>query len=208
MDANLNHRDALFQKLHFCLARGALRDAAVEARRRVYASELGFHGVDEFDETARHVVAMDQKENLVAGCRMLGPEHRPLEIESNVDLNALVGDSRRPAQVGGLWVGPEHRNPRQGLLIQLGLMRCLCLIADRTEASDLVLRTHVQQMKNLYKRIGFIERPGFGYRHPQWGDVFVMSLDLAGLRSSETAFADSVVMFLLNGEIQNQDLAD
>jgi ribosomal protein S18 acetylase RimI-like enzyme len=204
MDEEAGH----FPGLYFSVAKGALREAAIDARRAIYTAELGYHGVDEFDRDARQIVAATVTGEIAAACRMIGPERRPLEIETAVNLDELLGSPRRPAQIGGLVVHPERRSPAHGYLLPLALMRCLYLVAERTGATDLVLRTHVDAVRILYRRVGFIERTSFGYRHPEWGDVFVMSLDLDEMRSKSLSASDRVRDFVLHGLLANVDLSD
>lgn len=204
----MEREPAHFPNISFSLAKGSHREALLETRRTIYTDELGYHGIDEFDQQARHIGAFTLDGRIVAACRILGPEQRPLEIESDVDLDRLLGPLRRPAQIGGLWVHPEFRKVREGFMLPLALMRCLYIIAERHNVTDLVLRTHVAAVRPLYLRIGFVERTDFAYRHPQWGEVFVMSLDLEHLRAGSSDSNDFLKRFVLHGRLANIDLDD
>lgn len=164
----MDEESGKFPGLCFSVARGTQRKAAVDARRAIYTAEPGYHGVDDFDRDARQITAMTEAGDIVAACRMMGPEKRPLEIETAVDLGELPGSQRRPAWIGGLWVHPAWRTLADGCLLPLALMRCIYLVAERARATDLVLRTHVDAVRILYRRVGFIERTNFGYPHPKW----------------------------------------
>lgn len=193
----------LFSHLFFRLAEGPVRDECISLRASIYSSELGHHGADEFDAQSRHVVATTAEGEIVGACRMIGPEIRPLEIEGFVDLDSLLGPKSVPAQIGGLWIAPTSRRVRTGQLLPLALMRCLLHLAQGLGVTDIVLRTHVDQVKPLYSRAGFREQPELAFKHPKWGAVYVMSMNLGTLEESARRTRDPIRLFLVEGALEN-----
>lgn len=189
-----------FRGFSFKTAEGEEVSRSIELRRRIYEAELGAPGVDTFDKVARHLIGVTSDGQMVSACRLIGPEERPLEIESFLSLGSVFADSAIPAQLGAFWVRPDIRGIAVGRLLPLGMMRFVLRICASVGVTHLILRTHVTSVRALYRRIGFKERDDLGFTHPAWGPVYVMILDLHWLSLEGEHTHDPILRLLVSDE--------
>lgn len=188
----------LFGNLTFKVASGYERDEAIRLRGIVYESELGHHGVDEFDEHAHQLVAVDPHGAIVAAIRILGPEQRPFEIERFVDLSRLLAIDRIAAQVGGFWVRAEDRRVQGQSFLPLGMLKLSFEFAKKHHITDFVMRTHIEELKRFYERGFFRVVDDLAFEHPKWGHVYVMHLNLQHVQAKHKESQDPIARFLLS----------
>ncbi len=198
LGARVGKGSELFENVTFVEADLALRERVLHSRRSIYGHEFGFHGVDRFDESAHHLVALDETGQILAGMRILTTDPAPLEIEQFVELSSIKLPGRCVAQIGGFWVLPEHRRGR-GAMLPLAMMRYAVEFGTSHGITDYVLRTHVQRLQRLYERASFRIRDDLAFDHPDWGTVFVMHLDFSKLKQRSIDGRDPVARFLWTG---------
>ncbi|MBI4515141.1 MAG: GNAT family N-acetyltransferase [Deltaproteobacteria bacterium] len=186
----------LLAGLTFKVAEGPEIARALELRRQIYESELGHHGIDAFDERAHQLVAVDSTDEIVAAARILAPDQRPFEIERFVDLSRFIPTGRSPAQVGGFWIRPEDRRVRGKGFLPLGMLKLAYAFARKNGITDLVMRTHIQQLRGFYTRALFRPLDHMSFVHPDWGRVYVMHLDLTDLEACHSHSREAIARFL------------
>lgn len=145
---------------------------AVTFCRRIYESDLGCWPADSYDSRARHFVARDDKGQVVAACRLLGPWLRPFDLESRVDIDDVVGRAAHPALVGRLCVDQQVRHIAVSLRIHLGLLAVVVNSAMQDQITDLLLYSY-PRLRSLYLAGGF-EDTGVAFAHDFWGEVILM----------------------------------
>jgi predicted GNAT family N-acyltransferase len=167
------------------------REIALQRRAEIYTQELGYHGLDEYDKDAIHLVAMDERGEMVGAVRLLGPQPLPLEVFSFLtptEVDLQLGCA--PLQIGGLWISHLQRRIAHKSLVSLALLKYAIAIAERFAASAFVLRT-VPRLRAYYETVHF--RPlGKGiFDDPHWGRVAIMFRPLnalpVGARSTRAA---------------------
>lgn len=193
----------MFEGLTFKVAEGLERCRALELRAEIYEQELGHHGIDDFDERAHQLIALDASGEMVAAFRILSPDQRPFEIEQFVNLQGFIATGRSPAQIGGLWIRRGDRRMRGRALLPLGMLKLAYAFARRHEITDLVMRTHIAQLREFYRRALFRSLDHLGFQHPLWGEVYVMHLDLVDLEARCSQSKDPVARFLLSKDAPN-----
>lgn len=163
--------------LTFKVATEGERAEALERRGRIYDSELGACGVDEFDTGAVHLVALDAQERIVSALRII--TQRPLEIEKYVDVRRIANSNHPLAQIGGFWVDKEWRIVRHQRLVQLGMLKSALMFGRSIGVGEFVMYTYAR-LTNLY-RAAYFEPVDLRFQHPIWGGVEVMRLNLIRL---------------------------
>jgi len=152
------------------------RVRAIEIRGEIFREEVGHHEVDEFDEGAHHLIVSDEHGDIVAASRIVGPEHRPLEIERYVVLSTFLDETRAPAQTGRLWIHPDHRKVSKDVFIPAGMFKLAYTFARTRGITDFVMYAYPQLIP--FYRKAFYVSTNIVFEHPAWGAVYVMHLDL------------------------------
>ena len=191
----------MFEGLTFKVAQGVDRDRALELRRTVYEEELGYHGVDDFDKLAYQLIAVDETGDLVSALRIIGPGQRPFEIEQFVELAVIVRAGSCPAQIGGFCIRKDRRPVSRQSFLSLGMLRFAYVFARRQQITDFVMRTHVEQLRDFYRRAFFRVVNELAFHHPLWGPVYVMHLDLIGLEQRWRETRDPIARFMVNQDL-------
>ena len=190
----------LLPKVTFRIASAAERAEAVRLRSQIYKEELGHHGVDEFDDKADHLIAVDSLGEIIAAIRILGPEQRPLEIEKFVDLRRIIGRNRRVAQIGGFWIRAVDRRVQSRSFLPLWMLKVSFTFARKRGITDFVMRTHLEELRRFYERGFFRLVEELGFNHPNWGLVYVMHLDLESIETHHRESKDPIARFLLSDD--------
>jgi N-acyl-L-homoserine lactone synthetase len=188
----------LFPGITFKVATGLESVEAIRLRSEIYQDELGHSGVDEFDQSAHHLIAVDSRGEICAAIRILGPEHRPFEIERFVSLNEVVAEGRVAAQIGGFWVRSGDRRVRNPSFLPLGMLKLAYEFARKRQITDFVMRTHITKLRRFYERGFFRLVEGMEFTHPDWGPVYVMHLDLLEFRRRHAVCNDPIAAYLLS----------
>jgi predicted GNAT family N-acyltransferase len=149
------------------------REIALQRRAEIYTQELGYHGLDEYDKDAIHLVAMDERGEMVGAVRLLGPRPLPLELESHVPLDA---EFNRALQVGGFWVHRKGRRIGSSWAVPELLRQGMVKVARCLGSNAIVLRTHIRPLSRYYRMAGFVHWREKDFVHPAWGPVFTMVL--------------------------------
>lgn len=164
----------VFSGVTFKIATENEREQALERRARIYDTELGAQGTDEFDTDAVHLVAIDTDGRVVSALRVI--TQRPFEIESYLDLETIADTTLATAQTGGFWVDNEWRIVRQRRFLQVGMMKLAFMFGRSHGITQFVMYTY-DRLTNLY-RAAFFDAISISFCHPVWGHVRVMRLNL------------------------------
>lgn len=193
----------MFEGIHFKVADEAERAQALRLRQAIYEAELGYDPIDEFDETAPQLIAIDGSTELLAALRILTPDQRPLELERFVDLSEVLPPGCAPGQIGALWIRPDQRRVSSRALLPMALLKLAYAFARKRGITDLVLRTPVPALRRFYGRAFFRPLDHLGFRHPVCGFVHVMHLNLRALEAERSRLQDPVARFLFLTELPN-----
>jgi hypothetical protein len=156
------------------------RTAALGVRNSVYCEELGHRWAspaDEFDDRAHICVVRDPSNVPIASVRILGPEGRPFEIETFLDLTHVLPKDSRPAEMNRFAILPPHRKISSS--VHLALFKFSIDLAASERFSHFVLATKAQ-VAPIYRYLGFEQVPGYSFDHRTLGnerhDLFLLSL--------------------------------
>lgn len=149
------------------------REIALSRRAEIYQKELGYHGIDEHDRNAVHLVAIDRRGEIVGAARMLGPSPLPLELDEFVAIPPFFPPGGVAMQLGGLWVSKEKKDLKSRFFTPLALWRRILEIAVKTRTKVLIVRT-LPRLAAYYKTVGFRSFPGGPFHDPTWGRVALM----------------------------------
>ncbi|GBD25622.1 hypothetical protein HRbin30_00946 [bacterium HR30] len=153
------------------------RELAESLRKRmlIYREMLGHHGVDEYDRTSLHIVAL-RGGLLVAALRLVGPTPLTVELSRFINLERSPFDSARLMQIGGFWAeGPMRRVTRDNTLTVKRLFQKSVELASRFGCGGIIMRT-VPRLRPWYSGFGFKVLPNLNYWDPHWGHVVTMYL--------------------------------
>jgi len=185
----------LIEGFTFKVASEPERRLALNLRRQVYRTELGHDGIDSFDDRAYHLIACTANGDVVASLRIVGPESRPFDLESVAPLIDLLGPSRRLGEISRFCIKPDLRHLTKGQSIHLGMFKLAYEFALRHSLTDFVTLA-LPHLSRLYSMALF--RPLMAeIKHPTWGPVQLMHLDLMRLADNRSSSADRMARFLL-----------
>jgi predicted GNAT family N-acyltransferase len=170
---------ALLNRFDFSVAQQHEREELLALRAGLYQHELGYRGVDEYDESATHVIAK-RGTQVVGAARIMGP-NSPMEIQRAFDLGSVLAPGRRPAQVGGLFVIEAERSGSGAAVISIGLLKLIYLLAKSRGVTDLVMYTY-EHLRKFYQRALFVDH-GISFPHPTWGQVWFLRMDLIDIEN-------------------------
>lgn len=166
--------------LRFVIAGPEQIQEAMALRHRVYRRDVGDLRDDGLDERGVHFAAINRGGRMVATFRLVGPEHRPFDLEASVNLSLLLPEDARPALVGRLCVDPDFRSIRTSLEIHEGMRRLLAEYVSTAGISDLLLYTY-RNLMGYYRGLGFRDT-GITFAHPAWGSVSLMHAPSSSVR--------------------------
>lgn len=153
------------------------RRRALALEAEVYAADHGH--VPPVEEHATYFVAKDENGDVVASFRVLGPSHRPFDLEQHADLGFL-GAARQVALIGRLCVRSDFRSAGRQATLLVEMLRVAHRHCRAEGYSDVVMYT-IPRLHRFYERACF-RRTGLSYRHPVFDvEVEVMHLDLDDL---------------------------
>ena len=181
--------------LIFKVANPAEQALAVALRAQVYIRDLGTLPKDELDQTAHHLVALNETGEVVGAVRLVGPEGRPFDLEQFVPLSSFLPEGNAVGLIGRLCVRPDYRTVSQRLFVQAGILKLTYLFSRRRQITDLIMYTY-PNLINFYRGALF-SLVGISFAHPYWGDVHVMHLDLQRLHTRCTTNHSPLSNFLL-----------
>jgi hypothetical protein len=170
------------------------RDDALDIRRRVYDERFGDgHRPDGDDLDARAYLCVVRLADgtPVASLRVVGPDDRPLEIESALPpLEDMLGPDIRPSEMNRFSILPGWRTLGTG--IHMALFQWAFSVIRRDRASH-VLVLAPEDVRSIYSFLLF-EPIGEQYMHPRVGvSCTPMVLDLRNMpsryRTARPAFA-------------------
>ena len=174
----------------FCcrVASGADISRAIEIRRKVYVEEFGFalggrDGSDSFDNNAYHLLVTKATDGQpVASLRLLDAPARPFEVESFVDIRAIVGPDRHLAEVSRLCVLLPYRRVSRQMFVHLSILEASLRLARELGVTDLIGWAR-QELLGFYKYILFEILDEYTFDHPKIGNRrhTLMRLDLTRL---------------------------
>ncbi|MFI5398729.1 MAG: GNAT family N-acyltransferase [Candidatus Binatia bacterium] len=154
---------------------------ALDLRRQLYTEELGHHGIDEFDQFAHQLVARGADGEIVAALRIVGPDHRPFDLECLVPLSDFLTPDRLPAEIARFCVRRDSRRVQKDHLIHIGMLKLTVAFARKHRLTDFVT-LGLPHLLNLY-RVAFFRPLRTSCEHPIWGTVVPMRLDLLELEA-------------------------
>lgn len=193
----------VFEGVTLKVADGEERSRALELRRRIYAEELGFDPIDDYDAEAPQLVAIDAHQDLIGAFRIVMPWQRPLELERFVDLSEVLPAGRSPGQVGALWIRPDHRRISSRGFLPLAMLKLAYEFARKHAITDFVMRTPVVALRDFYGRAFFRPLDHLNFRHPVCGWVHVMHLDLVELEALHSKSQDPIARLLFATDMPN-----
>ena len=175
----------LFEGLTFKVAEASELPGAFALRRRIYSQEFGYPGLDEFDESAHHLIACDSDATVVAALRIVGPDQRPFELEGFVSLSDSLPSVGTSGEIGRFCVRRDHRQVKSYRFVHVGMFKLAVAYGRKLGLTDLV-GVAVLHLRGLYRLALFesLSTP-IEFEHPHWGPVEVVRLNLKdiGLRS-------------------------
>jgi len=175
---------------------------ALELRSHIYAEELGDPGLDDSDTLASHLIAVDDgSSEIVAALRLIGPDHRPFDIEQFVDLSKLLAPERRPAEASRFWVHRGHRAVHRRQLVHLGMLKLLYEYAVQHNITDLIM-LGLPDLIKLY-RAAFFVAFDVAFVHPIWGSTQVMRFDISEVRRVHQNSRNPVARLLFRTQLSN-----
>lgn len=171
------------------------RADALAVRRRVYDERFGPSWPPEedvLDARAFLCVVRAADGAPVASLRVLGPDDRPLEVESELPLQDLLPTDARPGEMNRFAIVPERRPMATG--IHMALFQWAFALARRQRFSHYLVLAP-RDVGPIYRFLLFDPVPGYAFPHP-WiatGVCTPMVLDLrdvgARYRAARHAFA-------------------
>jgi N-acyl-L-homoserine lactone synthetase len=171
----------LFEGLVFKVATPAERDEVLHLRSELYTREFGNDGLDDLDEDAHHLIAINSKQRIVAALRVVDSDHRPFDLDHFVKLPPLDED-RVPAEVARFCVSPEYRQVRRDQFVHLGMFKLLYDFSNRNGITDL-FTLGLPELRSVYRFAFFVARPE-QCKHPIGNRrVQLMHLDLVDVRA-------------------------
>lgn len=189
----------IFSGLTFKVASADERLEALQRRSGIYQLELGHHGLDEFDDAASHLVAVDAEGRVVSAVRVV--VQRPLEIERYLDLKPVVGEDTNVAQIGGFWVDDAWRVVKHTRFLQVGMLKLAFMFGQSNGIAEFVMYTYAR-LTPLY-RAAFFEDLKLGFVHPAWGEVTTLRMDLLGLAERSASSASAIARLLSSEHLEN-----
>jgi hypothetical protein len=78
------------------------------------------------------------------------------------------------------------------------MLKLAYLFAEKQGITDYVMRTHIAELQRFYERGFFRLVEGSTFDHPNWGQVYVMHLDLVDLRIRHAGSTDPIARYLLS----------
>lgn len=160
-----------------------------ELRRQLYTKDLGVWFDDGLDEQGVHFLALDEDGRPAAAFRLLGPQNRPFDFESAIDLSTILSEEARPALVGRVFVAPGHRSLKASIKIHGGMTEILRAYVTEQQITDLFLCAHDHRAP-YYRGLRFAHT-GKSFHHPGWGHLWLMHMPAARLSSAEASPAGS-----------------
>jgi predicted GNAT family N-acyltransferase len=191
----------VFDGFTFKVASAPEAERAIALRREVFLETFGRMPEDDLDATAHHLVAVNAAGEVVAAFRLLGPEHRPFDVEAMMDFGTVVPSTRTPALIGRLAARKDHRGIGQTMFLQMGLMKLGYEFAAKHGITDYVLYTY-PHLTSFYRAM-FFEPIGEPIDHPAWGDLRLMRLDVVGLPPRLAGSRSSLARLLLARDLSN-----
>jgi N-acyl-L-homoserine lactone synthetase len=191
-----------FQALTFKVADHDQVQRALQLRSEIYAQELGDPGLDHFDHVASHLVAVDGRSgDIAAALRLVGPNHRPFDIEKFVPLTTLLPSDRRPSEASRFWVRREYRAVHRGQIVHLGMLKLLYEYAKQNGITDVIM-LGLPTLTKLY-RAAFFMPLDISLNHPTWGSTQVMRFDIMELQRKYQHSKSAVARLLLRTDMPN-----
>jgi predicted GNAT family N-acyltransferase len=171
-------------RINFKVAEGAEVAQALQLRSDLYRQELGHSGIDAYDDCAHQLIACCGDE-IIAALRIVLPDHRPFDIEHVISLSDSLPCGRVPAEISRFCIRRDRRRVQKGFLIHVGMLRLAIAFARSRGVSDFVTLA-LPHLLNLY-RVAFFRPMASSQRHPIWGPVRPMRLDLLELEARSVA---------------------
>jgi len=196
----------LFQGLTFKVADYSERERALDLRRRIYTVEHGTAGLDEFDDVAIHLVAIDQHSAIVAALRLVASSYRPFDFERFISLDRIVSRDAIPAEVSRFCVERTHRAIHRGQVVHLGMLKLLYEFASHKGITDL-LALVLPEMEIVYK-VAFFVPLDITVEHPVWGPARIIHLDLIRARMAYENSKHPVARLLFRTNVPNIILSE
>ncbi|MCK6553850.1 GNAT family N-acetyltransferase [Candidatus Binatia bacterium] len=184
----------LLHGLSFSVAGATETSEVLALRRTVYTAALNNEGVDSFDTTADHLMARGPDGTIVAAFRLLGPEQRPFPIEGFVDIDKLLLGARTPAYLDRFVIREDQRTISSRQFIPLGMLKLAILRARQRAITDFLILS-LPHLRSLY-RSAFFRPFAEAFKHPVWGEVYPMHLDILAIERVHSERHPTLVRFL------------
>lgn len=169
-------------------------------RKEVYTADLGHDGLDELDDRADHLIARGENGEFIAAFRLMRHVHRPFEMERCVDLGFLDA-WRRPAALDRLVIRKDHRQVSSEQFLPLGMLKLSIVFARKHGITDFFILA-LPHLRGFYRSALFAPC-GPGVKHPTWGDVYPMRLDLVEVERQHAHVDRPMARFLFRIESDN-----
>ena len=199
--ANTVREASLFEGLTLRVATPNERGEVLHFRSAIYRQELGAPGIDRFDDLAHHLIACDSTGQIIATLRIVGPEHRPFDLEQLFDLTTILEAGRIPAEISRFCIAKEHRHIHRSQMVHVGMLKLVHEFSTRNHLTDL-FTLGLPHLKNLY-RIGFFSTVGDPCDHPIWGRTELMRLDIDAVRHRYEHSSSSMARLLFRTNLPN-----
>ncbi len=188
--------------LTFKVASAEERVQALALRSRIYQSELGTPGIDHFDDEAWHLVALDPDGQVVATLRLAGPQQRPFDLESLIELETVLPAGRTIGDLSRFCVHPDYRRVRSGQFVHMGMLKLLYQVSRRNCVTDLVTLA-LPHLEVMYRAVFFRAVEAGRLTHPLFGPVTLMRFDLIDAEERYRGSSRPFAKFLFQGDLPN-----
>lgn len=191
----------VFEDLVFKVADEGERNLALELRKLIYEDELGPTGFDPLDGMSDHLVACERTGEVIGAFRLVGPEHRPFDFETHLDVENYLGEGRSCAMLGRMCIRRDYRPIRRAAFVQMGMLKLAHDVAVKRGITDFFMYTFTHLLK-FYRGV-FFQPLGISFEHPVWRQVHLMHLDVVALPERCMQSRSSLAKVLFSGEHPN-----
>jgi len=202
LGATIGVKTRPLERLSFKVANSDEREQALALQREVYAGDVGHVPSDAFDESAHYLVAVDSTREVIGMFRMVGPEHRPFDLERFVDLSAHIAPERQVALIGRLCIREDHRDVSRSFNVPIGLFQLALRFSGQHGFTDLIMYTF-PHLLNFY-RTAYFQCLNLSFAHPGYGcEMHVMRLDLVDVAREYVHSAEPMARLLFGRKLPN-----
>jgi predicted GNAT family N-acyltransferase len=159
---------------------------ALQVRKAVYVDELAYDAAgvlrDPLDDRAQHFLGTTRDGSPVAAMRIIRWDARPFEVESFLDMTALLTSESRAGEISRLCILEKYRNLTRTQFVHAGMWKLAYDYALRSDLEEFLIWAP-PPLARVYEYLGFSRVPSMVFQHPLFANrpYQVLSVDLLGL---------------------------